>query len=643
MNPKTSSPLVEQPPAAEAAAEADGDADASTAASNGTGGSTVHQRRGPIQVALYALPLLVLLPPAWVHRYMFDDGYIYLRVVQEIIAGNGPVFNPGERVEAYTSPVWVLLVSLEAALFGRWVELGWLAVMTGMVLTSIAIVVGVVASAKLLGFARRGETALAWPVGAVAIACLPPMWYYATSGLETSLSFAWLAICFYGLIPDPIEGTAPFRRSAPKAWVPVCIGLGVLVRPEFALYTIGFLVALWIVRLGTWRQRAVSLVWMFAIPSAYELFRMGYFASLLPNTAIAKGATDSDIDRGLTYFRSFNDTNQILIPVAAIVVLAVVLALRILRQSGLAVALVAAPWAAAVVNGLYVVKVGGDYLPARFWLPPLFTMLLPVMCWDFRLPSREGATTGESRPKATGLAASALPLAMAAVLLGWAVWIAAPAGPYVTDFDQDFKVYGLVGPSAPAAVTLDDYNLLSSVGRRLAANQAAGANALVDVTRPLDPQPFFDQPTTEGPISYPLKPGQGVVGYFAGVGVGSVAAGPDVWVVDRHGLADVLVARLAEKNGQRDVNGRLVPGHEKQVPFTYAQARFTHSAMGEPLDVALYRSAMSCGQLADLYRATNEPLTVGRFLENVVKAPSFTTMTVPPDPRKMYEKFCGAP
>ena len=40
----------------------------------------------------------------WTHRSMFYDGYIYLHVVQNILAGHGPVFNAGQRVEAFTSP-----------------------------------------------------------------------------------------------------------------------------------------------------------------------------------------------------------------------------------------------------------------------------------------------------------------------------------------------------------------------------------------------------------------------------------------------------------------------------------------------------------------------------------------------------------
>ena len=43
---------------------------------------------------------------AWQRRWIADDGLIVLRTVRNLMAGNGPVFNAGERVEANTSTVW---------------------------------------------------------------------------------------------------------------------------------------------------------------------------------------------------------------------------------------------------------------------------------------------------------------------------------------------------------------------------------------------------------------------------------------------------------------------------------------------------------------------------------------------------------
>ena len=53
---------------------------------------------------------------AWQRRWIADDGLIVLRTVRNLLAGNGPVFNKGERVEANTSTVWTYLVTL-----GGWI------------------------------------------------------------------------------------------------------------------------------------------------------------------------------------------------------------------------------------------------------------------------------------------------------------------------------------------------------------------------------------------------------------------------------------------------------------------------------------------------------------------------------------------
>ena len=51
---------------------------------------------------------------AWQRRWIADDGLIVLRTVRNLLAGNGPVFNEGERVEANTSTLWTYLNYLGA-------------------------------------------------------------------------------------------------------------------------------------------------------------------------------------------------------------------------------------------------------------------------------------------------------------------------------------------------------------------------------------------------------------------------------------------------------------------------------------------------------------------------------------------------
>src|SRR5436190_12749562 len=60
----------------------------------------------------WALPLviiyiLILYRTAW----LSDDSYITLRSVDNFVNGLGPVWNPAERVQVFTHPLWYLLLS----------------------------------------------------------------------------------------------------------------------------------------------------------------------------------------------------------------------------------------------------------------------------------------------------------------------------------------------------------------------------------------------------------------------------------------------------------------------------------------------------------------------------------------------------
>src|SRR5205085_9529171 len=47
------------------------------------------------------------------HRYfcLFDDEMVSMRYAQNLASGNGLVWNPGEKVEGFTNPLWVLLMA----------------------------------------------------------------------------------------------------------------------------------------------------------------------------------------------------------------------------------------------------------------------------------------------------------------------------------------------------------------------------------------------------------------------------------------------------------------------------------------------------------------------------------------------------
>jgi hypothetical protein len=188
--------------------------------------------------AVLVLVLVGFAALIWNRRWVSDDGLIVLRTVRQLLAGAGPVFNVGERVEANTSTLWTYLLALPGLLPG--VSLNWAAVVLGLVASVAGLGLGVDAARRLTAGDRR-----VLPLGALVVLALPPFWDFGTSGLETGLIVGWLGLTWWLLVrrwevrrrldADP---TAPAGRAWPVA---VVLGLAPLVRPELALF--GLLVA----------------------------------------------------------------------------------------------------------------------------------------------------------------------------------------------------------------------------------------------------------------------------------------------------------------------------------------------------------------------------------------------------------------
>ncbi len=249
-------------------------------------------RREPLTVVLCAAVIVLFACGTWTRRWMSDDGFINVHVVHQIFAGHGPVFNTGERVEAATSPLWIaLLVIGKVLLF--WLPIEWVAVLLGIAMTVVALVLALVASS------RAFHTQRLLPLGVIIYAVLPPARSYATSGLENGLTALWIA-SWYLLLVRAV-GTYSRRRTLLAAFV---IGLGPLVRPDLLVMSvIAAAVLLFLVRPWSFRRIAAIAGAGPALPVAYEIFRMGYYGNLLPNTAFAKDADRRAVGTRLDVFR----------------------------------------------------------------------------------------------------------------------------------------------------------------------------------------------------------------------------------------------------------------------------------------------------------------------------------------------------
>ena len=214
--------------------------------------------------------LVTDIRPAW--AWVGDDAFITMRTVDNFVHGYGLRFNVCERVQSYTNPLWMFLLSA-----GYWVTLEPFYTVIG-----ISIVISVVAFCLLAQTTTRTDVA---PVAiAMGLVFSRAFVDYSTSGLENPLSHL-LAIVFLLVAVDPRRMVDEQRRIL---WAGLIAGLAMLNRLDAGLLYLPSLALL------VWehrdRRRAVirQLAIGFAPLIAWEAFSLVYYGFLLPNTAYAK-------------------------------------------------------------------------------------------------------------------------------------------------------------------------------------------------------------------------------------------------------------------------------------------------------------------------------------------------------------------
>lgn len=301
-------------------------------------------------LAALAVVLAGSLAHQWIFSTLAEDAYISLRYSAQLLAGNGLVFNPGERVEGYSNFLWVLLVAAGGLVHDNLVDvaraLGVLSCLVSVGLT--AVLVRRVAGSAWAGVAAAALVATAGPVAA-----------YGPSGLETPL--------FAALMLGALLAVHLGR--------PVVAGLllaaATMTRPDGAV--VALVVLGWLAVRGRWRPAVWPLL-AAAVPGVvWMVWRLAYYGHLLPNPVAAKSGMNLgwQIESGLDYAAGFAAASWPLLLLAATG--AVVALLRpSTPQMRPTVALLAA---LAVVYGGFFVYVGGDWMPAFRFYAPLVPLL----------------------------------------------------------------------------------------------------------------------------------------------------------------------------------------------------------------------------------------------------------------------------
>ncbi len=611
---------------------------------------------------------------AWQRRWIADDGLIVLRTVRNLLAGNGPVFNAGERIEANTSTVWTYLVTLGAWLGGP-VRMEYVALAFALTLSVLGVVLAMLGTGRLYAPSLQGRRALLLPAGALVYIAVPPARDFATSGLENGLVLAYLGLLWWMMVcwsqalraaPKTVGRGSPKAAPNPvssryfEGALATVAGLSVLIRPELALIGGGALVMMLIAARG-WRRRVLIVVAGGLLPVAYQIFRMGYYGLMVPGTAVAKDASGSKWSQGLTYLTNFNQPYLLWVPVMLLAALSAVLLTtrtrpwwvrhQVPRGYGWLARTVQSPAAvvlfmflSGLLQAIYWVRQGGDFMHGRVLLTPLFCMLMPVAVIPVVLPD------GTKFTRETGYLLAAATSVLWAAVVGWSIWAANSSGlgadgtrvTYTGIVDERRFYSQATGHAHPlTAADYLDYPRMRAVLTAI-NNTPDGALLLPSGNYDVwDVVPAYPPPPDLSPAERRALATPHTV-FFTNMGMLGMNVGLDVRVIDQIGLTNPLAMHT-----QRLTDGRI--GHDKNLfpDWAVAEGPFLKTRPYIPayLDeewIAQAEAALACPATESMLSSVRGEMTPRRFLSNLAHAYEFTKYRI--DRVPLYDlKRCGLP
>ena len=292
--------------------------------------------------ALVAVYGAVLVRTAW----LCDDAYISFRVIDNFVHGFGLRWNVAERVQVYTHPLWLLLLS---GLYSVTREIYFTSLVFSMCVSVAAVLV------MAFGIAR---TALGAALALSILTLSQAFVDYSTSGLENPLTHLLLGAFIAMFLCGELSARRLFGLSA-------LAGLAVFNRMDTLLFFAPALV------FAIARLRSRRSVWAVAagfLPFAiWEVFQVFYYGFPFPNTAYAKLDASIPLGQALAAggYYLFESLRRDPITLACCAASFCLLpAFRRKREAFVA--------AGALSYVAYLLWIGGDVMSGRFLTGPLY-------------------------------------------------------------------------------------------------------------------------------------------------------------------------------------------------------------------------------------------------------------------------------
>jgi len=493
------------------------------------------------------------------NAWLSDDAYITFRTVDNFINGYGLTWNVSERVQAYTHPLWMFLLS--AVYF-----------FTREIFFSshvLCIVVSLLAAYVLASRVAGSPIAALW--GLTVLTLSKAFVDYSTSGLENPLTHLILAVFLALYLGAEANLKTLFFLSLLAA-------LGMLNRMDTALLFLPALAySLARPRQAGVMRRLYTVALGFTPLVVWEMFSLFYYGALVPNTAFAKlnlgliGRREL-LPHGLYYVLDSMKRDPLTLTVIAASIVVPYIA-EGKRSGPSATKAWHALWhrseakrplcyrreakrllpvvAGCLLYILYLVSIGGDFMSGRFLSAPLLAAVAVLISLPHDAEGKrsgslnvEGKRSGSLPPAGGGDREGGLPRA---------AWLA----PFAL-----VLILGLFGPNSPVLTApenraeFDPGSWISSYGiSDEGANYYPNTGLVVALQGAHLPDHDWALEGRAARQGGPTVVERGSVGFFG------YFAGPQVYVIDLLGLTNPLLARLppTSRNWRVGHFGRTVP------------------------------------------------------------------------------------
>jgi arabinofuranosyltransferase len=236
--------------------------------------------------------VVVFLKNAWVS----ESAYVVFRSIEQLMAGNGPRWNPHERVQSFSSPLWFWMLAF-VRLFSRDAFLN-------------ALSVSLLCSASaILALKPVHKDHLKWGLFVLLLLLSNSFFDYTSSGLEHPLGYLMLAAYLYLFHQLYFEPERELETAALLAKMCVLTGLFLVFHIELlTLICIPTLFTLWYHRKEFRPEQWACLAGVSVAPLLlWVLFSLVYYGSPFSTPVLA------ELNAGLTLTERWAEGGQFLL------------------------------------------------------------------------------------------------------------------------------------------------------------------------------------------------------------------------------------------------------------------------------------------------------------------------------------------